>query len=60
MDCPGYGFAKAPSSEKENWKKFMMVYLSQSKKLHRCIMLIDASVGLQDNDKMLIDLLTEM
>ena len=38
----------------------MMIYLSKSKKLHRCIMLIDASVGLQENDKMLIDLLTEM
>ena len=46
VDCPGYGFAKASSQEKENWKKFMMSYLSVSDILHRVVVLIDIKVGL--------------
>ena len=30
VDCPGYGFAVASASEKENWKKFIMQYLMES------------------------------
>ena len=38
----------------------MMTYLNSSKNLHRSIVLIDLKVGLQDSDKMLIDMLTTM
>lgn len=27
VDCPGYGFAKASHVDKENWRKFMEIYL---------------------------------
>jgi GTP-binding protein EngB required for normal cell division len=30
VDCPGYGFAKATGQEKENWRKFMEIYLKKS------------------------------
>jgi GTP-binding protein len=30
VDCPGYGFAKASHVEKENWRKFMEIYLKKS------------------------------
>ena len=60
VDCPGYGFAKASSQDKENWKKFMMQYLTESTKLHRVVMLIDIKAGMQDSDKLLVDMLTEL
>ena len=37
-----------------------MKYLMGSAALHRVVILIDLQVGLQDSDKMLIDLLTEV
>jgi GTP-binding protein len=27
VDCPGYGFASVGHKEKENWRKFMEIYL---------------------------------
>ncbi len=30
VDCPGYGFAKASDNDKENWRKFMEIYLKRS------------------------------
>jgi GTP-binding protein EngB required for normal cell division len=30
VDCPGYGFARATDEEKENWRKFMEIYLKKS------------------------------
>jgi len=38
----------------------MMIYMRKSVQIHRCLMLIDLSVGLLDNDKMLIEMLVEM
>ena len=60
VDCPGYGFAKASNQQKEQWKKFMMQYLMNSRFLHRCVMLVDLKAGLLDSDKLLIDMLTDM
>ena len=37
----------------------MVNYLMHSSLLHRVVMLVDLKVGLQDPDKMLIDMLTE-
>ena len=59
VDCPGYGFAKASYTERENWRKFMEIYLKHSHSLHRVVMLIDIQVGLMDSDKMLMDMLTD-
>jgi GTP-binding protein len=41
VDCPGYGFAKASPSDKENWRKFMEIYLRKSAFLHRVLILVD-------------------
>ena len=41
VDCPGYGFAKASHTEKENWRRFMESYLKHSQFLHRVVLLID-------------------
>ena len=38
----------------------MMNYLTKSSGLHRAIMLIDAEIGFQDSDKMLIDMLIDL
>lgn len=38
----------------------MMTYLNSSRNIHRSIVLVDLKVGLQDSDKMLIDMLTSM
>ena len=59
VDCPGYGYAKASQVEKENWRKFMQIYLMSSSSLQRVMLLVDLSVGLQDSDKLLMDTLTE-
>ena len=38
----------------------MMQYLTESTKLHRVVMLIDIKAGMQDSDKLLVDMLTEL
>jgi GTP-binding protein len=58
VDCPGYGFARASHTDKENWRRFMETYLRHSECLHRVVMLIDIQVGLMDSDKMLVDMLS--
>jgi GTP-binding protein len=59
VDCPGYGFARASHTEKENWRRFMEMYLRQSQFLHRVILLVDIEVGLMESDKMLISMLSD-
>jgi len=59
VDCPGYGFARASHTDKENWRRFMEAYLRKSQMLHRVILLVDIKVGLMDSDKMLLEMLSE-
>ena len=47
-------------NDKEKWKQFMMQYLTASDILHRVVVLIDLKVGIQDSDKMVIDMLTDL
>lgn len=51
VDCPGYGYANAGHKEKESWRKFMEQYLKDANSLHKVIMLIDMTSGLQDTDQ---------
>lgn len=37
----------------------MEVYLNKASSLHRVLLLIDLSAGVQDSDKMLLDMLIE-
>jgi GTP-binding protein len=59
VDCPGYGFATAGHQEKESWRKFMEQYLRDANALHKVIMLIDMTAGLQDTDQSLLDILID-
>jgi ribosome biogenesis GTP-binding protein YsxC/EngB len=59
IDCPGYGFARASQTEKEQWRRLMDTYLRTSTSLHRVMLLIDLTTGLMDNDKLLADVLCE-
>jgi GTP-binding protein EngB required for normal cell division len=50
VDCPGYGFARAAGAEKEQWRKLMEIYLTQSTTIHRAMLLVDLHAGMQDSD----------
>lgn len=57
VDMPGYGFAKASKSVKEDWQRTMFAYLRGRPNLARVILLIDGRVGLKTSDKEVCDLL---
>lgn len=59
VDCPGYGYASVGHQEKENWRKFMEMYLRDAKSLHRVVMLVDMTSGIQQTDQALIDILID-
>ncbi len=56
-DLPGYGFAKVPAKEKQNWEKLILYYLQNSPNLKLVNMLIDARRGIKENDLKVIQLL---
>ncbi len=41
VDLPGYGFARAPKSEKEKWAAMIEGYLENSQHLKRVLQLVD-------------------
>ena len=41
VDLPGYGFAKAPQSEKQKWAKMIEGYLAGSENLRHVLQLVD-------------------
>lgn len=57
VDMPGYGFAKASKSVKEDWQRTMFDYLRGRPGLERVILLIDARVGAKTSDRGVCDLL---
>ncbi len=57
VDLPGYGFAKVPAKEKQNWEKLILYYLQNSPNLKLVNMLIDARRGIKENDLKVIQLL---
>jgi len=52
VDLPGYGFARAPKTEKDKWGKLMEDYLSSGRVDH-IFMLIDIRHAPTENDKMM-------
>ncbi|MBP9778128.1 MAG: YihA family ribosome biogenesis GTP-binding protein [Rickettsiaceae bacterium] len=56
-DLPGYGFAKVPVEEKQNWEKLILHYLQNSHTLKLVNLLIDARRGIKENDFKVIQLL---
>ncbi|QHI95347.1 YihA family ribosome biogenesis GTP-binding protein [Aristophania vespae] len=57
VDMPGYGFAKASKSVKEDWQGMMFDYLRGRPNLVRVVLLIDSRVGLKASDREICDLL---
>jgi GTP-binding protein len=57
VDLPGYGFAKVPLKEKQNWEKLILYYLQNTPNLKLVNLLIDARRGIKDNDLKVIELL---
>ena len=56
-DLPGYGFAKAPKSERANWHKLISYYLENDTNLQLVNLLIDARRGIKENDIEIMQLL---
>lgn len=57
VDMPGYGFAKAPKSQVEQWTRLIFDYLRGRVTLKRVFVLIDARHGLKTIDDEVLDLL---
>lgn len=55
VDLPGYGYAKLSKEITAEWPKFIEPYLAQRSTLALCIVLTDANVPPQPNDKRLIE-----
>ncbi|CAM9440000.1 unnamed protein product [Chrysoparadoxa australica] len=57
VDLPGYGHAVASKSNKREWKRMIRSYLQERQLMCRCVVLVDSSRGLCDDDKSLLDFL---
>ncbi|MBS1024768.1 ribosome biogenesis GTP-binding protein YihA/YsxC [Gluconobacter cerinus] len=57
VDMPGYGFAKAAKSVKEDWQNMMFAYLRGRTTLARVILLLDARIEIKQSDRDVMDLL---
>ncbi len=57
VDMPGYGFAKAAKSVKEDWQDMMFAYLRGRTTLERVILLLDARIELKESDRDVMELL---
>ncbi len=55
VDLPGYGFTKAPESEKARWGRMIESYLERSKMLRCVFLLIDIRHEPSENDKIMYD-----
>ncbi|GMN02019.1 ribosome biogenesis GTP-binding protein YihA/YsxC [Erythrobacter sp. MTPC3] len=59
VDMPGYGFAKAPVSVVDKWKKLVRSYLRGRPVLARNLVLVDSRHGLKDVDREMMKMLDE-
>ena len=57
VDLPGYGFARAPQSEKERWAGMIEGYLAGSKHLKHVIQLVDIRHAPTADDQMMVEYL---
>lgn len=57
VDMPGYGYAKAAKSVKEDWQEVMFEYLRGRPGLRRVMLLLDARVELKKHDTDMMKLL---
>ena len=57
VDMPGYGYARASKSVKEDWQGLMFAFLRGRPTLRRVVLLFDARVEVKANDVAAMDLL---
>ncbi len=54
VDLPGYGFAKAPQTEIENWSQAIDSYINERKTLRLILLLIDSRRDFSEEDRTLV------
>ncbi|KAA2215146.1 ribosome biogenesis GTP-binding protein YihA/YsxC [Teichococcus oryzae] len=59
VDMPGYGYAQASKSVKEDWQGLMFNFLRGRPTLRRVILLLDARIETKESDRAAMKLLTE-
>ncbi|MBS7791890.1 ribosome biogenesis GTP-binding protein YihA/YsxC [Roseococcus sp. SDR] len=57
VDMPGYGYAKASKSVKEDWQGLMFDYLRGRPNLRRVLLLMDSRIETKSSDTAVMDLL---
>ncbi len=57
VDMPGYGYARAAKSVKQDWQGLMFEYLRGRPTLRRVMLLLDARIELKDADGAVMELL---
>ena len=57
---PGYGYAKAPKTERNAWKNMIKSYLKKANNLKAVFLLLDSRIPPQKTDLDFIDLLGEL
>ena len=55
VDLPGYGYAKAPRTEIEKWRKMIEEYLNKRETLRGIVMLVDIRHEPGENDRLMYD-----
>ena len=57
VDMPGYGYAQASKSIKEDWQGLMFEFLRGRPTLRRVMLLLDARIELKESDTAVVELL---
>ncbi len=57
VDMPGYGYAQAALSVKEDWQGLMFDYLRGRPTLRRVVLLMDSRIEVKESDRAVMDLL---
>ncbi|MGY6499737.1 MAG: ribosome biogenesis GTP-binding protein YihA/YsxC [Acidimicrobiales bacterium] len=55
VDCPGYGYAKAPKSMQQSWQAMMERYLLERDELVMIMVLVDGEIGPTKLDVQMLD-----
>lgn len=50
VDCPGYGFAKAPKALRDGWLPMIEDYLREREALRMVLLLVDGEIGPTNSD----------
>jgi len=57
VDLPGYGFARAAKSRKDEWGKLMDAFFGETSNIDLCVLIVDARHRPSDDDEIMCDYL---